>query len=94
MIEIKFHKVGTILYSILNNKIISMEVIDFNINSKDLTIMYLLKQNCEFSNTFRMDSENVFDSLESLKNEINKQFDELTPKEIEKCTTDTEDKKE
>lgn len=94
MIEIKFHKVGTIVYSILSNKIIAMEVVDVIIDGKELDISYKLRVKNTSSKQYTMHSSLVFESLIHLKEYINKQFDELTPKEIEKCTTDTEDKKE
>ena len=104
MIEIKFYKVGTIVYSILSNKIIAMEVVDVIINGKELDISYKLRVKNTSSKQYTMHSSLIFESLKHLKKasglyavqkeEINKQFDKLTPKEIEKCTTDTEDKKE
>lgn len=94
MIEIKFYKVGTTVYSILNNKIIAMEVVDVIINGKELDISYKLRVKNASSKQYTMHSSLIFESLKHLKEYINEQFDELIPKEIEKCTTDTEDKKE
>lgn len=85
MKQISFFQKGTILFAIQLNKVIRLQVDDVLIDIKrDIPVTYKLINLDNNMNT-QLDASKVFESIELLKEDILKQFDELTPKEVGEC---------
>lgn len=89
MKQVNFFQKGTILYTMICNILTKLTVYDVYIDIKQEPIVKYKLSKEGSDNFITLGADEVFDSLEGLKMAILKQFDELTPKEVEKCKEET-----
>lgn len=85
MKQVNFFQTGSIVYALILNVVTKLKVDDVYIDVKQTPIVKYKLENLNSNQMTHLSSEQVFATLEELKEVILKQFDELTPKEVGEC---------